>query len=300
MADDAGFLHGPKVSRRDFLKGAGCAVGWACFSPLRAFASSGRPVGETAAVLVDLTRCIGCRSCMRACDRVNRLNAPEPALSLDRREELTFQRYTVVNREAGPDRGGAAVVRNVKSQCMHCLDPACASACPVAALYRDDAGAVLYRADRCIGCRYCMIACPFDIPKFEWNAGLAPVIGKCHFCFADRLVNGQDPGCVGACPTGALKLGSRAALLAEAHERLRAHPDKYVGHVYGENEAGGTAWLYLSDVPFEALGFKRGLPESPLPSLTWEVISRLPTFVTVLAALFGAVAAGLAREEKRP
>jgi Fe-S-cluster-containing dehydrogenase component len=243
-------------------------------------------------VLVDVTRCIGCRSCERACARANHLT---PGLSADPAlppSDLTFDRWTAVRPE-----GGAGKSRFVKRQCLHCLEPACVAVCPVAALYKTDAGPVIYRESRCIGCRYCMIACPFDVPRFEWSDGLTPVIGKCQFCAQERLFRGLPPACVESCPTGALKFGRRSALLGEAHARLRARPDRYVDRVFGEAEVGGTSWLYLSDVPFEELGFKKGLPARPLPSLTWDVVSRLPALVTLLASLFAPLALSLSRRE---
>jgi Fe-S-cluster-containing dehydrogenase component len=277
------------LSRRDFLKAAGAVAAWTCVPKMLHGAVQGPASAKnSAAVLVDLTRCIGCRSCTRACRRQNHLQ--EDSLldvpGLDTPMKTTWNEYTVVNAIGG---------RNIKQQCMHCLDPACASACPVAALYKHELGPVLYRPERCIGCRYCMVACPFDVPKFEWNSGLTPVIGKCHFCASERLFRGSPTACVEACPTGALKFGTRSALLAEAHERIHAHPEKYIDRVYGENEAGGTSWLYLSDVSFESLGFKKNLPSSPMPSFTWEVISRLPSIVGALALLFGLVAKSLSK-----
>ncbi len=282
-----------ELSRREFLKTAGAAAAWTCVPrALHGAASLASAQGETASVLVDLTRCIGCRACTRACRLQNHLKEGDGAAevpALGSRMDLAWNEFTVVNAAGG---------RNIKQQCMHCLDPACASACPVAALYKHELGPVLYRAERCIGCRYCMVACPFDIPKFEWDSGLTPVIGKCHFCATERLFRGSSTACVEACPTGALKFGTRSALLTEAYERLHAHPEKYVDHVFGENEAGGTSWLYLSDVPFEKLGFKQHLPSSPMPSLTWEVISRLPPLVSALALLFGWVATSLSKKNK--
>jgi formate dehydrogenase iron-sulfur subunit len=144
-----------------------------------------------------------------------------------------------------------------------------------------------------------MIACPFDVPRFEWDKGLTPVIGKCQFCAQERLFRGLPPACAEACPTGALKFGKRDDLLFEAKARLHARPDRYVDHVYGEHEVGGTSWLYLSDVPFERLGFKSGLPRRPLPSLTWDVVSWIPTVAAVLAGLLGSVAVGLSHARKK-
>ena len=150
---------------------------------------------------------------------------------------------------------------------MHCEHPACATACPLKALHKTEEGPVLYRADRCFGCRYCMLACPFEIPTFEWDQGMfaGPWIRKCTMC-ADRLSVGREPACVQTCPTGALKYGQRDELLAYAHERIQKYPDKYLQHVYGEKEVGGTSVLYISHVPFEQLGLPADLgDEADLP-----------------------------------
>ena len=197
---------------------------------------------------------------MRACKEANGLpNETELSEGFPHsweRQELRFDQWTVVNPETGCNNDGFDVTRNVKRQCMQCLEPTCVSVCPVGALTKSETGPILYNADRCIGCRYCIMACPFDIPKFEWNSGLSPVVGKCQLCTRTRLVEGRVPACVESCPTGALKFGRRETLLFEAHSRVKSRPDRYVNHIYGEKEAGGTAWLYLSDVPFENLGFK--------------------------------------------
>ena len=286
-----------EVSRRSLLKGMVGAV--AAVGLPRSMARAQSPVAKSDvfSVLVDIPRCIGCRACLRGCQRANDLDAPQDLMDMDHlasRLEPTHNLWTVVNRE------GRETVRHVKRQCMHCLEPACVSVCPVAALHQTDAGPVLYRENRCIGCRYCMVACPFDVPRFEWNNGLTPVIGKCQFCASQRLFKGLPPGCVEACPTGALKIGRRDDMLFEAKARIHARPDVYVPHVFGEEEVGGTSWLYISDVPFEKLGFKKNLPHRPLPSLTWDVVSRIPGIVAVLGSLFSLLAFNLSRKAHSP
>jgi formate dehydrogenase iron-sulfur subunit len=181
---------------------------------------------------------------------------------------------------------------------MHCLEPTCVSVCPVGALTKSELGPILYSADRCIGCRYCIMACPFDIPKYEWYSGLSPVVGKCQFCTRNRLAKGQLPACVETCPTGALKFGRREALLFEAKARIDSHPERYINHIYGEKEAGGTAWLYMSDVPFEELGFKSTVETAPMPPLTWDVLSKIPIVAATMAGIFGTLAWSLNRQEK--
>jgi formate dehydrogenase iron-sulfur subunit len=144
---------------------------------------------------------------------------------------------------------------------MHCQHPACVEACIVGALEKQDDGPVTYDDRKCIGCRYCQVACPFGIPSFEWDKPM-PWIRKCTFC-ADRQGGGLSPACVTTCPTSALVYGEREDLLSTAHARIDARPSRYVNHIYGEKEVGGTAWLYLSPVPFDALGFARHGSESP-------------------------------------
>lgn len=293
-------LVGPEVSRRGFLKSIAAGTASIAVVPKKLWASGKKHVskGEVHSVLVDLTRCIGCRSCSRACQNANRLPEADTGASLAdiaRPEIPTYSHWSVVNLEGPANAESADQRRPVKRQCMHCLEPACVSVCPVGALDQTATGPVIYREERCIGCRYCMVACPFDVPKFDWSSGLTPVIGKCQFCAQERLFKGLSPACAESCPTGALKFGKRQSLLFEARARIRSRPEKYVNHVYGEKEIGGTSWLYLSDVPFEKLGFKTNLPDSPLPSLTWEVISRLPVLVAVLVGLFGTVATTLSK-----
>jgi formate dehydrogenase iron-sulfur subunit len=291
------------IDRRRFLQGLIGGTGLSVISP----ASLEAHIGETAfadtpSVLVDVTRCIGCRSCMRACktanDLPNNTDLSEGFPDSWDRQELRFDQWTVVNPMTGKNADGIEVTRNVKSQCMQCLEPTCVSVCLVGALTKSELGPILYNADRCIGCRYCIMACPFDIPKFEWEGGMSPVIGKCQMCTRKRLAEGRIPACVESCPTGALKFGRRNTLLFEAKARIDSHPERYINHIYGEKEAGGTAWLYLSDVSFENLGFKSDLETAPMPPLTWDVLSKIPIVAAAMAGLFGTLAWSLYRREK--
>jgi formate dehydrogenase iron-sulfur subunit len=233
-------------------------------------------------VLVDLTKCIGCRSCENAC----RLKHGRPGLDTTRGGyapgdgKLSFANKTFIDTLEATDAVGVDHRTTVKRQCMHCLDPACASVCPVKALQRTEYGAVVYDADRCIGCRYCVFACPFSVPRYEWDSGLAPKVGKCDFC-QERQEKGEPPACVASCPTGALKFGDRSALLKEAHLRLAGAPTRY-NSLYGEDTVGGTAWIYLGDAAPEALGFPAGLPGRALPTLTWQALQKVPVVIVVL------------------
>jgi formate dehydrogenase iron-sulfur subunit len=169
----------------------------------------------------------------------------------------------------------------VKSACKHCLKPACVSACTVGALQKTADGPVVYDSQKCIGCRYCMYACPFGVPKFEWHNQLA-LISKCDFC-VNRADGGEGPACAQACPFGAITYGERDDLLAEAHARIQAHPDRYVNHVYGEREGGGLSILYLASEPFEnPLGFPQLGDTSPAYA-NEEVMHATPTVAVGMA-----------------
>ncbi|MCA9285426.1 MAG: polysulfide reductase NrfD, partial [Phycisphaerales bacterium] len=220
-------------------------------------------------VLVDLTQCIGCRKCEWACNDANHL----PAQALETFEDKTIFRefrrpdaghYTVVNEVPAGGNLGKAVWAKV--QCMHCLDPSCSSACLVTAFHRDDTGAVTYDVNRCMGCRYCMVACPFQVPAYEYDNALTPAVRKCTFC-QGRLAEGGVPACVEICPPQCLTYGHREDLLALAHAKIDTHPDRYVDHVYGEHEVGGTSWLYVADRPFEEIGLPT-LGSDPPPRFT--------------------------------
>jgi len=269
------------LTRRTFLKVN--AVGAAALAGAARPAEASTRVAslDGPAMLVDTTKCIGCRACEAACAEANRIDAPEHAGDdgvFERHRTTAPEHYTVVNRYvAAPS--SPAQNRFIKTQCMHCLEPACASACPARALEKTKEGPIVYHGERCLGCRYCMIACPFDIPKFEY-AKAVPYIRKCSFC-AERQKNGQMPACAEVCPSGALQFGHRSVLLEEARKRIYENPNAYVHHVYGEQEAGGTSWLYLSDTPFERLGLKANLSTTPYPALTDTALSSVPVVMTL-------------------
>jgi len=264
------------LTRRTFLKAAGAAGAVSVVGSAAAAEVSGAGSG----VLVDTTLCVGCRGCEAACSEVNQL--PEPAQAgaeavFEQRRSTGPQVFTVVNRASEPSPQGET--RYAKSQCLHCLDPACASACPVRALEKTPEGPVVYHRNRCMGCRYCMVACPFGIPKYEYDKAL-PYVRKCTFC-AGRQAEGKPPACTEVCPSGALLFGERAQLLETARTRIYQNPDRYLHRIYGEQEAGGTSWLYLSDLPFESLGLPTGVANSSYPELTKGALSVVPMVMTL-------------------
>lgn len=272
------------LSRREFLKqvGLGTAAGvgtWLVAERVRPAAASEAENKETFGILIDISRCVGCNSCALACKESNNLPDKDQVP-----EALDPQTYTFVQPVSLTTAAGEVATRYVKRQCMHCLDAACVSACPAAAMYSSGTGPVVYRAVRCLGCRYCEAGCPFTIPRFNWDNGVTPKINKCWMCY-ERLAEGGQPACVAACPSGALHFDKRERLLSEAHARIESDPDRYLHHVYGEHEVGGTSMLYLSDVPFEDLGFRTNLPTFAPPEETEKVMSALPMVIGGMATL---------------
>jgi Fe-S-cluster-containing dehydrogenase component len=249
------------------------------------------------AVLHDITLCIGCRRCEGACNVVNELPAPEKPFTdlsvLENQRRTTAKTYTVVNQK--PGNGGRPVF--FKNQCNHCLEPACASACFVNAFTKTKEGAVVYDASVCVGCRYCMIACPFEIPTYEYDSAFSPRIMKCTMCHP-RVLEGKLPGCVESCPTEALVFGKRDDLLKIARQRITRRPETYVDHIYGEREMGGTSWLYLSGVPFETIGMRMDLGVTPAPELTAGALGAVPMVVGLWPVLLTGIYAMSKRKEK--
>lgn len=214
---------------------------------------------EFVGILVDTTRCIGCRSCEVACSEAHSLPLPDPEghTVFERKRKLTVEQLTVVNRYT-TSKGEVFV----KVQCMHCCQPACVAACLVKAMEKRPSGHVTW-AKNCMGCRFCMYSCPFGVPKFEYDKAI-PEIKKCDLCW-ERFRKGKIPACVEACPQEALVFGSRRDLVHEGKARIYTHPELYYPHLYGENEVGGTSYLYLSPVPFEEIGMPTGLGSTPYP-----------------------------------
>jgi len=222
-------------------------------------------------LLIDITRCIGCNACAEACKQIH-------GFPPEREPELSATALTVVQEQAE---------RNVRRMCMHCVEPACAAACPVAALHKTAAGPVLYDADKCIGCRYCMLACAYGVPRYEWTK-VVPFVKKCDMC-AERQAEGKVTACTEACPVEATEFGDRDELLKVAQRRMLEDP-KYVQHVYGSEEGGGTCVLWLSDVPFEKLGFPAAtIGKQARSVLASAALAEVPPVVLVGGGLLGSL-----------
>ena len=231
-------------------------------------------------ILTDVTRCIGCEECVAACKKANATGEDDaPWKWQGGAAELSSTRWTTIARTQG---------RFVRVHCRHCLEPACAAACPVGALHVTPEGAVTYDADVCMGCRYCMVACPFRLTRYEWDSA-APRVRKCVLCH-DAVASGRlvEPACTAACPTHATIFGERDGLLAEARRRIRSGPGRYIPHIWGEHEVGGTSVLYISDVDLQAAAWPAALPRQAVPELATKVLGTVPaTFLTVGAAMAG-------------
>jgi Fe-S-cluster-containing dehydrogenase component len=267
------------MKRRGFLKTT-LAAGTVALTG-RTLGAQERPEPEEfVGILVDTTRCIGCRSCERACSEEHDLEVPDVINdgALEGERKTSDKQWMVVNKY-NTSEGDVFV----KKQCMHCYQPACGAACPTEAMRTTQKGPVIWDGDKCMGCRFCMVSCPFDIPKFEYNEW-NPKIQKCTMCF-ERLAAGKKPACVQACPTDALMFGTRLKNLEIARHRIYSHPDKYVHQIYGEREVGGTGYIYLSAVPFEQLGFRPDLGRTPYPEYTKEFLYAVPLVLFGVPAL---------------
>ena len=255
-------------SRRKFL--GVTALGSTTLLTGNAHASQDKPdCDEMFGVLVDTVVCVGCRKCEWACNEEHKLSDKslssfEDLSVLEDHRRPDSKAYTVINKYRAPEDHSKAYT--MKVQCMHCNEPACVSACIVGAFEKTKFGPVIYDAWKCIGCRYCIVACPFQIPAYEYENPLDPQVRKCTFCY-ERQTKGLEPACVSICPNEALTFGPRQELIDLAHSRFKANPGRYHEHVYGENEVGGTSWMYLTAVDTKLTELPK-LPDESMPPLT--------------------------------
>ncbi|HTY21014.1 MAG TPA: 4Fe-4S dicluster domain-containing protein [Geobacteraceae bacterium] len=277
------------MKRRDFLKGCmACGAAATLGASQQAWgigSFEGYPEGM--GVLVDLTRCVGCRTCEAACNKEQQLPSPDVPFDdksvFEEKRRPTEKAYTVVNRYDTKSPGGP-VYRKI--QCNHCNEPACLSSCFVNAYTKTKEGAVIYNSKVCVGCRNCMIACPFNVPGYSYSSAFNPVVKKCIFCYDTRLKYGKPPACVEACPQEVLTFGHRNDLLKIGRDRIKEKPDRYVDHIFGEKEVGGTSWLYLAGVNFDQVGFDTTMSNDPILSNVKDFLGVVPMVLTIWPALF--------------
>ncbi|MGZ3533800.1 MAG: 4Fe-4S dicluster domain-containing protein [Thermodesulfobacteriota bacterium] len=285
------------INRRSFLKVlgggmAGAALG-SSLLPGRPRAAEIAAAKQFSGVLVDTTRCVGCRSCEEACAAAHHMTILDinDQSVFDRPRNTTVSQWTIVNRYQ-TEKGEVFV----KKQCMHCNQPGCVSACLVKAMQKREEGPVTWDTN-CMGCRYCMPSCPFEIPKFEYQSS-APKIQKCNLCW-ERLRHGEKPACVEACPEQALFFATRRELIEEANKRIYQKPGDYIHHIYGEHEVGGTGYLYLSKVPLEQIGFRTDLGTTPYPEFTKGFLYSVPLVLLLWPAFLIGVNTLTKREDEK-
>jgi Fe-S-cluster-containing dehydrogenase component len=281
------------LDRREALKVFATAGAAVAVAPATASARERRTAPPDAVgMLYDATLCVGCKACMVACKEANDLAYDDPGSRWDAPVDLTANTKTVIkNYEDGGDQSF------MKAQCMHCIDPACVSACMLGSLQKREHGIVTWEADRCVGCRYCQVACPYNVPRFEWDKA-NPKIVKCEMC-AHLIAQGGEPACVTACPRDAITFGKYEDLLAEAKQRVAADPDRYEQKVFGETDGGGTQVLMLSHagVPFTALGLP-DLGEQAVPALPEGVQHFIYKGFVAPVALYAALVAVVWRNRR--
>lgn len=278
-----------EIKRRKFLKTLGLVGATASGIPTKKLlAESKAQLSEDRmGVLVDTTVCIGCRRCEWACKKAHNLPAGDIESYSDESVFKEIRRpgndgFTRVNRYENILDSNKPT--NVKVQCMHCDKPACVSACIVGAFSKQENGAVIWDTSMCIGCRYCMVACPFQIPTFEYDKAIQPNINKCDFCF-ERTKDGLLPACVEICPVEALTYGKRRDLIEIADKRVKLYPDRYIDKIYGFTEVGGTSWMYLANAEFEKYDFPK-LGDKPAPGVSESIQAGIFAYFVPPIALY--------------
>lgn len=280
------------INRKNFLKLGGVSATIAVTGVNSSASEHFTGYPDSYGVLVDTTVCIGenCRRCEEACKKINERSMQGLDLKdnsvFEQRRRTDADNLTVVNRFDDPRKDGEHIF--VKHQCMHCLEPACASACLVKAFTKTPEGSVVYNPDVCIGCRYCMVACPFYAPAYDYFDAYNPEVRKCTMCY-DRIKEGKKPACAEICPEESITFGRRSELITVARDKIRKHPDRYISHIFGEHEVGGTSTLYLAGVNFDQLGFDTNLGTTPYPMLSRGFLSAVPLVLTIWPILLVAL-----------
>jgi Ni/Fe-hydrogenase subunit HybB-like protein/Fe-S-cluster-containing dehydrogenase component len=248
------------------------------------------PAEDAIGVLYDPTLCIGCQDCVRGCALHQ---GCDPEAVTEHHTPLAPPYLTVLQKH---EHEGVEAFHKV--QCMHCVDPACVSACMLGAMQQQPDGAVTWNGDLCVGCRYCQIGCPFTVLRFEWDTP-TPSIVKCDLC-SERRADGLEPACVEACKRGALAFGRRSELIEEAYRRIDARPLRYEQKLYGEHDGGGTSWLYLAKAGLSHA--EVGLPQlgtRSVPSLPETIQHTLYKGMIAPLALLGLLGAVVRRSSRR-
>ncbi len=286
------------ISRRGFLKGTAVGTLFAGTAHASGAEHFGGYPGQYG-LLHDTTLCVGCRSCEKACAEVNELAAPSVPYDdksvFEKIRGVSDQAFTVVNRYKEETEDSPAVFR--KHQCMHCSEPSCAAVCFVNAFTKTPEGPVVYNPDLCVGCRYCMMACPYYATGYEYDDALTPRVRRCTMCYP-RIKEGKNPGCADGCPNGAIIFGKRKDLIKIAHERFEKFPDRYIDHIFGEHEFGGTSWLTLAGGAFGELGLYDNASKTPLPEHTSSFLTVVPLIVAIYPGLLAGFYAFSKRKDK--
>lgn len=251
-------------------------------------------------LLIDTTKCIGCRGCQTSCKQWNNLPAEETEFFggdvYQNPANLSGATYSLVKYHELVENNKFKNIIYRRVQCQHCFEPACASACLVSALKKNDNGPVTWDKSKCIGCRYCMLACPYNVPKYEWSS-INPAIRKCTLCY-DRIKEGLIPACAKTCPTKTIIFGDRDELLKTAEKRLKESPGKYYQHIYGKEEVGGTCVLNISGAPLELLDYPEQLTTESLGNRGASTMKAIPTFAIGLGAAAAVIAIIADRKNK--
>ena len=265
------------INRRNYLKTLGVVGGTLTMGRSFGAPAKKKESIEFYGMLFDSTLCIGCQNCEYVCAEHYGFPAPEDMPEAGVKREPNETRRVAVNC-FNTSKGE----QYMRTACNHCNSPACASACLTKAMVKTDEGPVIWREEKCMGCRSCIISCPFNIPKFEYESA-NPKIQKCRMCF-ELLQEGQKPVCASECPAEALLFGKRRDLIEIARARIYAEPEKYYHHIYGEHEVGGTGVLYLSAVPFEELGFRNDLGNTAYPEYNKTFLYSVPAVLILWPA----------------
>lgn len=216
--------------------------------------------------LYDATKCTGCRACQLACKQWNDLPAGQTRNtgSYQNPADLQSNTWLLMRFQEAATKAGEVKWLFRHNACMHCTDAACVKVCPSNALFHTSYGTVALDQSKCIGCKECVIVCPFNVPRYDPET---KKVAKCDMCYS-RIARDMEPACVKACPTGALQFGDQEKMLGIVRQRLETLGDK--AHLYGDKFVGGTHMLYiLPEEPIQYAGLP-GNPRVPISLVAWK------------------------------